>query len=74
MATCRSCGAKIRWVTSVSSGKQLPLDEESKKRFIIQGNAGQECVLVPTFVCHFTTCPNAPDHKKRENNKQVDLF
>lgn len=62
--TCRSCNAAILWVKT-ESGKSMPLDAKSEKRVVIVGAGALESVqVVDTYVSHFSTCPNAAQHRK----------
>lgn len=69
MATCRSCGAPIRWENTVT-GRKMPLDAEP----VLEVGRGvfslnEDDLLVaeaarPLFRSHFATCPNADEHRK----------
>lgn len=61
MAACKSCGAPIVWVKS-ANGKVMPLDGKPEKRVIVT-DEGIGCV-VDTYTSHFSTCPNAAEHRK----------
>lgn len=70
--SCKTCGAAIRWV-SMKSGKLMPLDATPEKRIVIRGPflqpdrvtmAGEFAEVVDTYVSHFATCPDAPQHRK----------
>ena len=58
MSACKSCGAKIIWMKT-KLGKNIPVDWleeiEHKIEFIPQ-----------SMVAHFSTCPNAGVHRKKE--------
>ena len=81
IGTCRSCPAKVRWVTMEHSGKKNPLDRMPDP---VRGNVqliGNEAVRARVvkgqeldrlrrdgaelFTSHFATCPNGPAHRKR---------
>ena len=79
MSRCRSCGAAIRWATTVN-GKRIPLYEQP----VPDGNlvlsdptpgsyaptalhVDPDALLLddpPRFVSHFATCPHADQHRK----------
>lgn len=69
MATCKSCGAEILWVTT-PTGKNAPVDAKPEKRWvevkvILEGRPDTaEWVLVDTYLPHFATCPQASEHRK----------
>lgn len=74
MPKCKSCGADITWVKT-ASGKSMPLDVKSEKRFIFlsagqksayeyQGVSAPDAVMYDTYTSHFATCPNAAQHRK----------
>lgn len=73
MSVCRSCGAEIVWALT-ASGKRMPLDAQSLPlppgRFILSGDdppvATPLRVVTSTYVSHFATCPNASQHRKKE--------
>lgn len=74
MAKCRSCGAQIRWTTTIK-GKSIPLDEPPVKRFVLMGRMGENANYVPTYSTHFETCPNADKHRKEDReDPQGSLF
>jgi hypothetical protein len=60
MSNCKSCGAAIFWVES-ANGKRMPLDAAPEKRIVIDGGIGR---VVDTYTSHFSTCPNAAEHRK----------
>ena len=70
-ATCRSCGAPIRWERTVN-GKAIPLDPDpvADGNFGIR-NDGKVASIhgfpddAPRYVTHFATCPNAAQHRGR---------
>jgi len=67
---CRSCHAPILW-SMTPKGKRIPLDPEPVDRGNIDiGEDGiARVALVETgkmrHVSHFTTCPDAPQHRRR---------
>lgn len=69
-ATCKSCGAPVRWV-STARGAAIPLDPEPRDdgNIILIGGIAHVASHVacdgPWYVSHFTTCPNAAQHRKR---------
>ena len=77
MATCRSCGAEIRWAIT-ETGERMPLDADpvgSVKAGLftitVETVDGEERVEARSvrparfYVSHFATCPNAETHRKR---------
>jgi hypothetical protein len=79
MATCRSCGAEIRWERT-AAGKAIPLDpapvSEGNIDVVWTGGSEVAAVLGPDdalaaqaaghrlYLTHFATCPNAATHRK----------
>ncbi len=72
--TCKSCGAAIRWVRTVS-GKAMPLDPEPcpDGNVVIAGD-GAALTLAnkvaplqpgPKYKSHYSTCPDAPRWRKQ---------
>lgn len=80
MATCRSCGASIKWIT-LKSGKHNPVDPYLRT---IKLDGGKETIITEDgdilhgtfcafdnggersgYVSHFATCPNANFHRNR---------
>jgi hypothetical protein len=80
-STCRSCGEPIIWVTT-ERGKKMPLDAEPhperRGQFVFTGPGtvrfGAPGTPIPvgveTFVSHFSTCPHAQQHRKKEAPKR----
>jgi hypothetical protein len=62
MNTCRSCGASILWAET-EVGKRIPLDSTPEHRLVISTVSGKARVM-PTYISHFATCPNAAAHRK----------
>jgi hypothetical protein len=71
-AKCRSCNADIIWVVS-AAGKPMPLDAKSEKRIVMRDKPGlapvgkpppQAAHIVDTYASHFSSCPNAAQHRK----------
>lgn len=69
MATCKSCGAQIRWVKT-KFGKTMPLDEKPTPDGNVILEDGVAVVIANTttnldrFTPHFVTCPHAAKHRK----------
>lgn len=70
--TCKSCGADILWALT-DDGKKAPLDAKPTGKVIVLDGfvyADQGELLPPTakvvdgYVSHFSTCPNAAEHRK----------
>jgi len=58
---CRSCQADIIWCTS-ASGRPMPLDAKPEKRVVVdEHKVGR---VVEAYVSHFSSCPNAAQHRK----------
>lgn len=54
-ADCRSCGAQIVWMKT-AAGKNMPVDAETVEH-------GDEQFDSKRHVSHFSTCPNAAQHR-----------
>lgn len=81
MATCRSCGAAVRWELT-PAGKRMPLDPEPSPQGNVAIYGGPAMVAValtadqlaahnvaidgPLYLSHFATCPNADQHRKKK--------
>jgi hypothetical protein len=77
VSRCRSCGAQIRWANT-ERGKVIPLDPEpvpaeGPGRFVLRHDNGYLLAVAvpggaypdePNFVAHFSTCPNAKQHRR----------
>ena len=65
MPKCRTCPALIVWAKT-EKGKNIPLDAEPEKRFVIIRNDGDAPVvkLVETYQTHFVSCPNSNEHRR----------
>lgn len=78
-ATCRSCGAGIRWAVTATSGALIPLDEhptdDGNLAVARQGNGDLIARVLKNGehagaherrgTSHFATCPNADQHRRR---------
>ena len=78
MSKCKSCGADIIWIPTVS-GKSMPCDakpipykEDANGTMMLVTSDGRvvKAKLDATsevfgYVSHFATCPNANEHRKR---------
>jgi len=65
---CSGCNAEIIWMHTMS-GKRMPVDAKSEKRFVVTGNndEGEPVGAVrDTYVSHFATCPQADAFRKKE--------
>lgn len=58
VSSCKSCGAPIQWVLMQKTGKRNPLDINKK---VIVTESGE---AVSGYESHFSTCPNAGQHRK----------
>lgn len=67
MSACKSCGAGIRWVKT-PAGKMMPLDDKAKTLWLIDGDSinAPDATARPVQVreSHFSTCPNADEHRR----------
>lgn len=54
---CRSCGAQIVWMKT-KRGKNIPVDAET-------ANPGERVFQYGVHTSHFSTCPNADQHRKK---------
>ena len=61
-SNCKTCGAKITWAKT-ESGKHMPLDFPGEKRIIVDN--GGVIHILDTFISHFSSCPDAAEHRKR---------
>lgn len=80
MASCKSCGAPVIWVSLLPAKRTAPLDRETSItgniRMLGTRNAVAEVVKKtdleaerakgPLYTSHFATCPNAKQHRKPE--------
>jgi len=66
MSRCNSCGAEIIWAKTPGN-KDMPLDAKSETRWLVEGGAGTPvtCKPIQVRVSHFSTCPNADQHRRR---------
>lgn len=74
---CRSCRARIRWV-STTHGRSMPIDPDpvpDGNLILTYPSPGSVLAIVvdpnalmlddpPRYVSHFSTCPNADQHRK----------
>ncbi len=71
MSTCKSCGARITWLTT-AAGKAMLVDEDPVPYGNIVVVDGTRCRVLergeeydgPRYVTHFATCPQAPDWRR----------
>jgi len=59
MPKCRSCSAEIKWLLT-AKGKNMPVDVIPVKVKLDNGNT------FDAYESHFSTCPNADQHRKYE--------
>ena len=80
MSYCRSCGAEIRWI-KMRSGKSMPVDAAKRTikkdggREVLVTEDGElirgtfasleEGANGVGYISHFSTCPNANQHRRR---------
>ncbi len=55
---CRSCNAPMFWIKSATTGKNIPCDVEVIR---VVTEAGD---VVSGYASHFSSCPNAAQHRK----------
>jgi len=63
MATCKSCGAPIRFVLTSDRGVNIPLDIKPRKFVVLNGDG--MATFVDGHTTHFETCPDADKFRKR---------
>lgn len=70
MAKCKSCGAEITW-TLTTTGKKMPVEHKPRGniKVITDEDTGtlRAIMLKPgegDYVSHFSTCPDAPEHRR----------
>ena len=84
MAKCKSCGADIIWIKT-TNGKNMPCDlhpvrywqqDKGKGTVVTKNGEVISCAFegegFPTgcaYVPHWSTCPNADGHRKKECKK-----
>ena len=81
LASCRSCGAEILWV-KMESGKNMPVDADpvDDGNLLVDWNALLAHVIPKgadysglRFKSHFSTCPNAKQHRKpKQTDAEID--
>lgn len=80
MAKCQGCGAEIRWLENIDSGRKAPVDPEPVDRGnvrIVRMAKGEAFVVIPPsrieaaalagtvlHQLHFATCPQAERFKR----------
>jgi hypothetical protein len=71
MAFCKSCGARFDWYRT-NNGKNMPIDPEPSPDGNVRIDVVNNVATVvapgshsPLYVCHFTTCPGAGQHRRR---------
>lgn len=68
MSACKSCGATIMWRKNRTTGKSVPVDVGPRADGNVKLISGTDVVIVGkgqgTHVLHFTSCPNAAEHRK----------
>jgi len=80
VSTCRSCGAKIKWIKTVA-GKNMPVNPEPlsfadvDEGTVLVGEDGTAMAShgllvdedgMPWYESHFATCPNADQHRSKK--------
>lgn len=78
MGVCRGCGSAMRWAVT-DRGKGIPLDPEPVDigNLVLDGEEGdgrprvryvrkgEDTGILPRYVAHFVTCPEAKGFRKR---------
>lgn len=76
-ASCRSCGAPIVFAVT-ERGKRIPIDaepvengnialdrlQEPPRAYVLKTATAREMVEGNLYVLHFSTCPNAAQHRR----------
>ena len=78
---CKSCGAKIRWAVSASTGKRVPLDAEANPNGnlgVVEWRGGPPAMPTPVvavnptrtlteyrYLSHFVSCAQADQHRRK---------
>jgi len=68
-ATCKSCGAPIRWAKT-AQGKRMPLNPAPDPRGRLALDAtglivqGELAAAGDRYTSHFATCPHAAQHRR----------
>lgn len=68
MSACSSCGAEIVWAVT-ENGRRMPLSKASEqRRFVVDklGDGTDMARSTLTYVSHFSDCPNADQHRRRD--------
>lgn len=83
MSTCKSCGAKIIWIETVS-GKKMPCDPglidavDLEEGDLLVLEDGETLKVRPGhtvgegYISHFSTCPDADEWRQQEKKKKRD--
>jgi hypothetical protein len=68
LGTCRSCGARVEWLTNVKTDKAHPFDSVVIETAL--GDLDPQVVRVDMArsVSHFATCPQAEAWRKRREH------
>ena len=70
---CKSCGAPLIWAKT-AKGKRIPLDAEPRADGTLALRDGTAVTVGPApfcgyddtrYICHFGTCPNAAQHRRK---------
>jgi hypothetical protein len=65
---CRSCGKPVLWVET-ENGRRMPLDYEPEQRFVLDAHTDPMTARMRrTYASHFSTCPNAAQHRKERTD------
>lgn len=66
ISECRSCKAKIVWMVT-TRGKNMPVDFDDRVRCFLDFTKPRPIIFNhKTMISHFSTCPNADSHRKKE--------
>ncbi len=63
--TCRSCGSPLTWYRTYPGDRAMPFDGDPVPRSSHNTESGEVVVTMPAEDCHFRTCPNADQHRRR---------
>jgi 3-isopropylmalate dehydratase small subunit len=77
---CRSCGARIAFITSQKTGKHIPVDLPPKRvkpsdsgKYVFENGQFLNAACLSEdnwgYTCHFATCKDATKWRKKEKNK-----
>jgi hypothetical protein len=65
LGTCRSCGARVEWLTNVKTDKAQPFDSVVIESLLADLDPHVVRVDMVRSVSHFSSCPQAEAWRKR---------